>query len=144
MRESRESKTFKNQFKKHVFEGFRGVGGDQIEAKMQGKGGQEGPRRAPGGPRGLPRGPQESPKMGPRGPREGTGSSPKGPRWPQVDMIIRALAPDGPKMAPRGPKEAPRRPGGRQEGPKIAPKRAQGGPKIAQDEAKMASRSGRW
>ena len=121
---------------------FLALGRRLFEHRMW-KGAREGPRRAPGSPRGLPRGPQDSPKMGPRGPREGPRSPPKGPRWLQVDMILKAPAPEGPKTARRGPKEAPRRPEGRQEGPKITPKRAQDGPKMAQDGAKMASQRSR-
>ena len=95
---------------------------------------KKGPRR----PKRVPRGSQDSAKRVPRGPREGPRSPPKGPRWLQVDMILKAPAPDGPKMAARGPKDVPRRPEGRQDGPKIVRKRAQDGAKVAQDGAKTA------
>ena len=46
-------------------------------------------------------------------------------------------------MAPRWPTKGPRRLPGDQNGPKTAPRRAQTGPKIVQDGAKMASRGSR-
>ena len=104
---------------------FLALGRRLFEHRMW-KGAREGPRRAPGSPRGLPRGPQDSPKMGPRGPREGPRSPPKGPRWLQVDMILNIPAPDGPKTARRGPKKAPRRPQG---GPKRTPRGPEMGPR---------------
>ena len=107
---------------------------------------KDSPRRPQGEPREPKKGArraQDAPKMGPRLPREGPRSLAKGSGSLEDGFKERYHFKLVRRMAPRRATETPRRRRWAQDVSKMAPKRTQDDPKMAQDRAKMASWSSR-